>query len=46
MKMTRFLIIAVLKIFSFSSCQNYESEKYIKMESEAINDIILEMKKF
>ncbi|WP_299716669.1 hypothetical protein [uncultured Tenacibaculum sp.] len=46
MKMTRFLIIAVLIIFSFSSCQNYESEKYIKMENEAINDIILEITKF
>ena len=46
MKMTRSLIIVVLIIFSFSSCQNYESEKYIKMENEAINDILLEMTKF
>ena len=42
MKIIRFIII-VLVIFSFSSCQNYESEKYIKMENEAINDIILEI---
>lgn len=33
-------------MFSFFSCQNYESEKYIKMENEAINDIILEMTEF
>lgn len=33
-------------IFFFSSCQNYESEKYIKMENEAIQDIILEITKF
>ena len=44
--MTRFIIIVVLVIFSFSSCQNYESEKYIKMENKAINDIILEMTRF
>ena len=44
-KVNRFIII-VLIIFSFSNCQNYESEKYIKMENEAISDIILEMTQF
>ena len=43
--MNRFLII-VLIIFSFSSCQNYESEEYIKTENQAISDIILEMTNF
>lgn len=44
--MTRFLIIAVLIIFSFSSCQNYKSEEYIEMEKVAISDIILELTQF
>ena len=42
--MNRFIIILI--IFSFSACQNYDSEKYIKMENQAINDIILEMTEF
>ena len=42
--MNRFIIILV--IFCFSNCQNYESEKYIKIENEAIKDIILEITKF
>jgi hypothetical protein len=40
------LITIVLIIFSLSSCQNYDSEKYIKIENEAIEDIILEMTNF
>jgi hypothetical protein len=41
----KFLII-FLVAFSIFSCQNSESEKYIKIENEAINDIILEMTNF
>ena len=33
-------------VLFFSSCQNYESEKYFKMENEAIQDVILQMTKF
>ena len=44
-KMNRFIIIAIL-IFSFISCQNYNSDKYIKIENEAISDLILEMTHF
>ena len=40
------LTIITLIIFSFLSCQSYESEKYIKMENKAINDIILEVTQF
>ena len=43
--MNRFIIIAIL-IFSFISCQNYNSDKYIKIENEAISDLILEMTHF
>ncbi|MCI2230475.1 hypothetical protein MC378_14945 [Polaribacter sp. MSW13] len=43
--MKKFIII-FLVIFSIFSCQNSESEKYIKIENEAINDIILEMTNF
>lgn len=42
--MDRFIIVLI--IFSFLSCQNYDSQKYIKMENEAINDIVLEMTEF
>ena len=33
-------------MLSSFGCQNYESEKYINTENEAINDLILEMTKF
>jgi len=33
-------------MFSFLSCQNYDSDKYIKTENKAINDIILEITQF
>ena len=35
-----------MTIFSFSSCQDYNSDHYRKMENEAINDILLEMTNF
>jgi len=44
-KVNRFTFI-VLILFSFLSCQNYDSDEYIKIENEAINDIILEMTDF
>ena len=43
--MKKFTFI-VLILFSFLSCQNSDSDEYINIENEAINDIILEMTDF
>ena len=40
------LTIVTFIVISFISCQKNNSNKYIKIENEAINDIILEMTKF
>ena len=40
------ITVIVLIILSSFGCQNYESEKYINAENEAINDLILEMTKY
>lgn len=40
--MTR-LIITLLLLYSFTSCQDYENEEYVKIENEAISDIIPEI---
>ncbi|MDP5107083.1 MAG: hypothetical protein NWQ31_13040 [Polaribacter sp.] len=40
------ITIVSLIVISFLSCQKNNSTKYIKIENEAINDIILEMTKF
>jgi len=40
------ILLILLGVFCFLSCQNYESENYIKNENEAINELILEMTNF
>lgn len=43
--MIRFLIASVL-LFSIISCKDFETEEYMKIENEAIGDIVLEMTDF
>jgi hypothetical protein len=43
MKRMKNKILIVLAFLSLCNCRNYESEKYITIENEAINDIILQL---
>lgn len=45
LNLNRFIILLLIT-FTFYSCQNYENEEYIKIENEAINDLILEITQF